>query len=121
MPVEFKAGLTAPARLDPDEADLFLKSVESTTKAGNLQAAIVLVYRRIGDLLANGQTEECNELLARVNVHTTDLDVLLAFLMATVMEREKLSARSPLYAATRSRFLRELGETETKKVFDNLA
>jgi hypothetical protein len=99
----------------------FLKSLNAAARAGKLQAALVSVYGRIGDLLSEGHIEECNELLACVETETTDIDLLLSFLMATATEEKALPARKTLYDRARTRFVRELGETETKELLANLA
>jgi len=99
---------------------LFINRLKATVADGNLQSAIVCIYKHMGDLLVEGRFDNCNSLLERVDPNSCDKDLLLSFLMATATAGKVLPARKLLYEGTRNRFLRELGKNETKELLDNL-
>jgi len=82
---------------------------------------IISYLSHFDDLLIDGQTDECNSIIKLIDVNNQHVDVLLAILMVTSsVPRGVLKSRESFYAATRNRFIAEVGENETAEILDRL-
>lgn len=106
----------------PSVEKMFLAGINLQATSGNVQSGIVSVYSHIGDLIVSGNFGDCDKLISFVSVETTDPDLLLSFLMATInLPRDQIPSRKHFFRQVRDRFAREIGEDETAETVDPLA
>ena len=100
---------------------MFVNGVNRLAASGQVQASIVSVYDRIGDLFISGDMKECDRLIRAIDTESTHADLILSFLMATAAApSDRLPSRAEFFNRVRNRFARELGESKASEILDSL-
>ena len=100
----------------------FLADVIAQAAAGKVQASLVAVHGHVLDLLMDGDFEDCDYLLSRIDTERTDTDILLSFVISTAnVSPERLPGRAELFKKVRNRLADEIGEPEAADAIDRFA
>ncbi len=82
---------------------------------------IVDIFSEMDDYANEEDWGAIDDVLENIDVKSTDIDSLIAYLMATSsIPRELLRNRANLYTHARIKLTKELGEEETSDILDRL-
>jgi len=112
-------GTRAPDSAGMPQEKILITYFDAVSNACGVRAASAAIHGEIVDLLIDAKFDECDRVLSSLNIESTNPDLLLSYVVATVnAPRQMLPSRVELMRRTRLRFVREFGGDETAMILD---
>ena len=94
--------------------------LEKLQKIEDIDKATDFIFEEFDDLFWAGEFQECDEILASINLETLDPTLSMAFLTITLAAKSKLLQRQAFYDKVEEIFLAQRGEEKTKRLLGGL-
>lgn len=102
------------------EVKAFLDRVYQFEQRAETTAGIDYIFSSLNEMLATGDAEMCDSILASVDINRLKTDLLLSFLTITFAGRERLPSRRRYYAKARRQIARDVGWCEARRLLSAL-
>jgi hypothetical protein len=101
-------------------AETLLTDVYRLAGAGEIDAALDLIYKTIDDMMFDGNLDDVDEILRRADVTSVDASIVLGFLAITLPVANRLKHRSAYFAKTKTHLARSHSPDDVASMFVGL-
>ncbi len=99
-----------------EQITLFLSTVYSLARAGESDRGIDHIFEQFEDLFETARFDVCDAIIERIDVGKIDATLMIGFLVATLIAKDRIRSRPDYYAAVRKKLVEQRGKEQAERL-----